>query len=88
MNINIGDIIRWRSAAGCLTGTVTKIKLSNNAAGETIPWMLVEDVENWIGMSESNVMLPGTDNYLKMMKVEVLVNQDNLWARDEEYANA
>jgi len=88
LKINIGDIIRWRSAAGCLTGTVTKIRLAPNAAGKTIPWMLVEDVENWIGMSESNVMLPGTDEYFAMMKLVVLDNQDNLWARDEEYMNA
>lgn len=85
MNINIGDIIRWTSRAGVLTGTVTKIKLAPNAAGQTIPWMLVEDVENYIGMSESNVMLPGTDGYFKMMKLSVIGNQDELWTRDEEY---
>ena len=85
MNINIGDIIRWRSRAGVLTGTVTKIKLAPNAAGQTIPWMLVEDVENWVGMSQSNVMLPGTDGYFKMMKLSVIGNQDELWTRDEEY---
>lgn len=87
MNINVGDIIRWTSKAGVLTGTVTKIKLSNNAAGQTIPWMLVENVENYIGMSESNVMLPGTDQYMAMMKLSVIGNEDNLWARDEEYFN-
>ena len=75
MNINIGDRIRWRSAAGCLTGTVTKIKLAPNAANQTIPWMLVEDVENWVGMSQSNVMLPGTDGYFKMMRLVVLENE-------------
>lgn len=85
MNINIGDIIRWTSRAGVLTGTVTKIKLAPNAAGQTIPWMLVEDVENYIGMSESNVMLPGTDGYFKMMKLSVIGNTDELWTRDEEY---
>lgn len=85
MNINIGDIIRWRSRAGVLTGTVTKIKLAPNAAGQTIPWMLVEDVENWVGMSQSNVMLPGTDGYFAMMKLSVIGNTDELWTRDEEY---
>ena len=88
MNINIGDIIRWRSRAGVLTGTVTKIKIANNAAGQSIPWMLVEDVENYIGMSESNVMLPGTDEYMTMMKLSVIGNTDELWQRDEEYHNA
>lgn len=85
MNINIGDIIRWRSRAGVLTGTVTKIKIAPNAAGQSIPWMLVEDVENYIGMSESNVMLPATDGYFKMMKLSVIGNTDELWTRDEEY---
>ena len=75
MNINIGDRLRWRSAAGCLTGTVTKITLAPNAANQTIPWMLVEDVENWVGMSQSNVMLPGTDGYFKMMRLVVLENE-------------
>ena len=88
MNINVGDIIRWTSKAGVLTGTVTKIKMAPNAAGQTIPWMLVENVENYIGMSESNVMLPGTDQYMAMMKLSVIGNEDNLWERDEEYYNA
>ena len=79
MNINIGDIIRWRSRAGVLTGTVTKIKIANNAAGQSIPWMLVEDVENWIGMSDSNVMLPGTDEYAAMMKLRVIGNEMELF---------
>ena len=88
MNINVGDIIRWTSRAGVLTGTVTKIKMANNAAGKTIPWMLVEDVENWIGMTESNVMLPGTDEYFAMMRLSVIGNADEIWQRDEEYYNA
>ena len=74
MNINVGDTIRWISRAGALTGKVTKIKLAPNAAGQTIPWMLVEDVENWVGMSQSNVMLPGTDGYFKMMRLVVMEN--------------
>lgn len=74
MNINIGDKIRWMSKAGVLTGMVTKIKIAPNAAGQSIPWMLVEDVENWVGMSQGNVMLPGTDGYFKMMRLVVLEN--------------
>lgn len=85
MNVNVGDIIRWRSRAGVLTGTVTKIKIAPNAAGQSIPWMLVENVENWVGMSQSNVMLPGTDGYMKMMKLSVIGNEVDLWAHDEEY---
>ena len=88
MNINVVDIIRWTSRAGVLTGTVTKIKIAPNAAKQSIPWMLVENVENWVGMSQSNVMLPGTDNYFKMMKLSVIGNDTEIWARDEEYSNA
>ena len=88
MNINVGDIIRWTSRAGVLTGTVTKIKIAPNAAKQSIPWMLVENVENWVGMSQSNVMLPGTDNYFSMMKLSVIGNDSDIWARDEEYSNA
>ena len=88
MNINVGDIIRWTSRAGVLTGTVTKIKIAPNAAKQSIPWMLVENVENWVGMSQSNVMLPGTDNYFSMMKLSVIGNDSEIWQRDEEYSNA
>ena len=34
MRINIGDSIKWVSAAGTLEGTVRSIKLDLNAAGD------------------------------------------------------
>ena len=88
MNINVGDIIRWTSRAGVLTGTVTKIKMAPNAAKQTIGWLLVENVENYLGMSQGNVMLPATDSYMAMMKLSVIGNEIDLWERDEEYYNA
>jgi hypothetical protein len=72
MKMEIGNKIRWKSAAGVVTGVVKSIKLDMNAAKEVCPWILVEDVENWVGMTQSNVMLNGNDGYLKMMRVEVL----------------
>jgi hypothetical protein len=72
MKMEIGNKIRWKSAAGVLTGVVKSIKLDMNAAKQVCPWILVEDVENWVGMTQSNVMLNGNDGYLKMMRVEVL----------------
>jgi len=65
MKINVGSNIRWVSAAGVLTGEVTSIRLAPNAAGSTIPWMLID-------LGASRVMLPGTDSYFSMMKLEVL----------------
>jgi hypothetical protein len=72
MRINIGDSIKWVSAAGVLTGTVKSIKLDLNAAGETIPWMTVQDIVGENGRVRSGVCLPGTDGYFAMMKLEVL----------------
>jgi hypothetical protein len=72
MKMEIGNKIRWKSSAGVLTGVVKSIKLDMNAAKQVCPWILVEDVENWVGMTQSNVMLNGNDGYLKMMRVEVL----------------
>lgn len=72
MRINIGDSIRWVSAAGVLTGTVKSIKLDLNAAGQTIPWMTVQDIVGENGRIRSGTCLPGTDSYFSMMKLEVL----------------
>lgn len=72
MKIEVGTKIRWTSLAGVLTGKVKSIKLDMNAAKQVCPWMIIEDVKNHIGMTESNVCLNGNDGYLKMMKVQVL----------------
>lgn len=72
MKIEIGDVIRWVSAAGTLTGKVKRIKLDLNAAGSTIPWITVQDIVSETGRIHSGVCLPGTDGYFAMMKVEVL----------------
>jgi hypothetical protein len=66
MKIQIGNKIRYSSAAGVLTGTISNIVLSENAANQTIPWVDIKfDKGNGVRMCAS-------DQYLKMMKVEVL----------------
>lgn len=65
MEINVGTKIVWESAAGISKGTVSKIFLKPAADGKMSSWMIVDT-------SKSNVMLNGTDAYLKMMKVKVV----------------
>jgi hypothetical protein len=72
MRLEVGNEIKWVSAAGVLTGTVKNIVLDLNAAEQTIPWMTITDVENNFGKKLSNVYMCANDNHLKMMKVQVL----------------
>lgn len=69
MKISIGDMVRWTSKAGVLTGKVDIISLDLNAAGEVIPWMTIRNISP-IGYSA--VRLCATDGYLKQMKVTVV----------------
>lgn len=69
MKIVIGDMVKWVSAAGTLTGKVENIVLDLNGAGETIPWMIITPTrDGYI----SKVRLCATDGYLKQMKVTVV----------------
>ena len=72
MKIEIGNKIKWVSAAGTLTGTIKNIMLNLNAANQTIPWMDITGITNESGEKYSNNRMCGNDGYLKMMKVEVL----------------
>jgi hypothetical protein len=72
MKIDIGNTIKWVAKAGTLTGKVTKINLDSNAEGDTIPWLLVQDVADQDGKKLSGCLLPGIDGYFKMMKLEVV----------------
>ena len=72
MKIEIGNKIKWDSAAGVLTGTVKNIMLNLNAANQTIPWMDVADITDEFGSKYSSNRMCANDGYLKMMKVEVL----------------
>lgn len=69
MKLEIGTKITWVSAAGRLTGTITNITLSPSASGAITPWMTVNYGPR-VG-----VTMCASDNYLKMMKVEIY-NED------------
>lgn len=74
MKIKINDTIKYSCAAGNLTARVTNIVLSENAAGQTIPWIDLAIFKKVAGiMAEcTGTRLCATDSYLKQMKVEVL----------------
>ncbi len=66
MKIEIGSRIYYESAAGAIVGVVKNIVLDKNAAGETIPWMIIQPKRG------SGFKMCASNSYLKMMKVEVL----------------
>lgn len=72
MNIKTGNTVQWVAKAGTLTGKVKSISLSLNAAGDTIPWLIVKDIVDQNNKTISNVQLPGTDGYFAMMKLRVI----------------
>ena len=67
MRIDIGSVVTWNSAAGQLLGVVSKIRLDLNAANTIVPWITIE---RWD--TGTKVTLCGTDQYIKMMKLEVV----------------
>ena len=77
MKLEIGNTIKWVSAADrelrmmgitaqVREGVITNIVLDLNAANQTIPWMIVEHTDG------RKTKMCATNDYLKMMKVEVL----------------
>ena len=77
MKLEIGNSIKWVSAADrelrmmgitaqVREGVVTNIVLDLNAANQTIPWMIVAHNDG------RKTKMCATNDYLKMMKVEVL----------------
>lgn len=67
MRIDIGSVVTWNSAAGQLLGWVSKIRLDMNAADTIVPWITIE---RWD--TGTKVTLCGTDQYIKLMKLEVV----------------
>ena len=67
MRIDIGSVVTWNSSAGQLLGEVSKIRLDLNAADTVVPWITIE---RWD--TGTKVTLCGTDQYIKMMKLEVV----------------
>ena len=72
MNIRIGNQVKWSSAAGLLKGRVQDIRLGLNAAGQTIPWLVVTDIVNQRdGCQHSGTQLAGTDLNFAQLKLTV-----------------
>lgn len=69
--IKVGTNVRWVSAAGTLEGTVKSIKLGRNAAGDMIPWMLIEG-PNFGIRKPLKTRLAATQHNLSMMRVRVI----------------
>jgi hypothetical protein len=65
MKLKIGDRISWESAAGHLTGEITNIVLDLNAANKVIPWMSIKIPDR------AGIRMCATDEYLKMMRVQL-----------------
>ena len=69
--IEVGTNVRWVSAAGTLEGTVKSIKLGRNAAGDMIPWVLIEG-PNFGIRKPLKTRLAATQHNLTMMRVRVI----------------
>lgn len=62
-NLNIGDQVKWVSAAGTLNGKIYNICLSKNAANQLVPWIDIQ-------IDKQKIRLCALESNLKMMKVE------------------
>lgn len=74
-DIRIGDRVRWASAAGTLRGEIVDFVLDQNANGELVPWLIVE---NYVFNEVRRIRICGTDAYLKMVKFQVLFRDRSL----------
>ena len=73
MKITTGSYISWSSSAGTLSGFIKEISLAKNAAGDLVPWFVVEDVLN-IRTNvrlNCNVLLCATEQSMAMMKMAI-----------------
>lgn len=63
-NLKVGDTVKWVSASGKLEGKILDISLAKNAAGDLVPWIIIQNQNDY------RTRLCGTVNALKMMKVQ------------------
>lgn len=66
--ILVGDRVRYESAAGTIRGVVASIEYAENAAGDIIPWIVIEYQFN----SYTKIRTRLADTSLAMMKFEVI----------------
>ena len=74
--VKIGDRVRWESMIGTVRGEVVSMRLAMSGAGTLVPWITVAYTRSG---RDTSVELPGTEDYLKMMKFRVNF-------RDKEFA--
>lgn len=65
---SVNDSIMWQSAAGVLFGVIRDISLNRNAAGEIVPWMIVERSGRVAG--NPNIMICASASNLSILRVE------------------
>lgn len=70
--LRIDSKVKWKSAAGELTGTITNIYLALNGNKELIPFLTINIEEGNGRLTGSSARMCGTDGYLKMMKFELV----------------
>jgi len=69
------DRVRWHSAAGILEGTVKRVDVAKNAAGDYIDWLMIGDITSVADgpMREGyTCRLAATKSHLSMLKLEVV----------------
>ena len=67
-NLSVNDKIKWKSGAGEHSGIIKEISLYLNGKRELIPFLVI-NIDNG-----SSVRMCGVDGYLKMMRVEKIVD--------------
>lgn len=70
MNLNVGTLITWRSAAGDCIGRIREIRLAPAANQKVTPWMIVDRMLP--NNKTCGVQLCGNDGYLRMMQVQAV----------------
>ena len=67
MRLTTGSLVQWSSAAGILVGTITRIDIDLNGANKMVPWIIIKRID-----TGTSVMICGTDDNLKGMRVRIL----------------
>ena len=70
------DRVRWHSVDGILEGTVKRVDVAKNAAGDYIDWLIIGDItkdgSRYAAREDYTSRLAATKSCLSMLKLEVL----------------
>jgi len=67
--VQIGDRVRYTSAAGDIRGEIVNMRLGLSAAGTLVPWITIQYMNMY---SYKQIEICGSEDSLKMMKFRVL----------------